>query len=85
MWRWRNSPRPVRIALERAIESVTAFHRVQIPADVAVETTPGVVVERPWSPLRLVAAYVPGGLAAYPSTLVVTVSPLGWPVSMRSS
>ncbi|HEX2369856.1 MAG TPA: histidinol dehydrogenase [Acidimicrobiia bacterium] len=68
-------PRPVRIALERAIESVTAFHRVQIPADVAVETTPGVVVERRWSPLHRVAAYVPGGLAAYPSTLVMTVVP----------
>ncbi len=36
---------------------------------------PGVVVERRWSPLRRVAAYVPGGLAAYPSTLVMTVVP----------
>ena len=68
-------PAAVRVALELSIEAVTAFHRVQIPADVTVETVPGVVVERRWSPLRRVAAYVPGGLAAYPSTLVMTVVP----------
>ncbi len=68
-------PQPVRVALERSIEAVTAFHRVQVPTDVTVETTPGVVVERRWSPLRRVAAYVPGGLAAYPSTLVMMVVP----------
>jgi histidinol dehydrogenase len=70
-----NLPVTVRQALERSIDAVTAFHQVQVPADVSVETVPGVLVERLWSPLRRVAAYVPGGLAAYPSTLLMTVVP----------
>ena len=70
-----NLPVTVREALERSIDALTAFHRVQVPADVSVETVPGVLVERRWSPLRRVAAYVPGGLAAYPSTLLMTVVP----------
>jgi histidinol dehydrogenase len=68
-------PVTVREALERSIDALTAFHRVQVPADVSVETVPGVFVERRWSPLRRVAAYVPGGLASYPSTLLMTVVP----------
>jgi histidinol dehydrogenase len=70
-----NLPVTVRQALERSIDAVTAFHQVQVPTDVSVETVPGVLVERRWSPLRRVAAYVPGGLASYPSTLLMTVVP----------
>ena len=35
-------PVTVRQALERSIDALTAFHRVQVPADVSVETVPGV-------------------------------------------
>ena len=79
------TPRPVRIALERAIESLTAFHRVQIPADVSRGDHAGGIGGTALVAAAAVAAYVPGGLAAYPSTLLMTVCPLGWPVSMRSS
>ncbi len=62
-------------ALAAAAEAIGTFHRLQIPTDVTVETLPGVEVRRCWSPLRRVGAYVPGGRAAYPSTLLMTVVP----------
>ena len=65
----------VRAALERAVEAVRAHHSAQIPADAVSEAQPGVRIERRWAPLRRAGAYVPGGKAAYPSTLVMTVVP----------
>lgn len=65
----------VRTALERAVEAVRAHHSAQLPADAVSETQPGVRIERRWAPLRRAGAYVPGGKAAYPSTLVMTVVP----------
>ncbi len=65
----------VRRALEAAIDAVGAVHRAQLPRSSIVTTHPGVEVERQWAPLRRVGAYVPGGKAAYPSTVVMTVVP----------
>ena len=36
---------------------------------------PGIEIERRWTPLASVGAYVPGGSAPYPSSLVMTVVP----------
>jgi len=68
-------PAEERRALEAAITNVTTYHRAQLPEDRTVETVPGVEIARRWSPLRRVGAYVPGGKAAYPSTLIMTVAP----------
>lgn len=68
-------PADVRQALESAIDAVAAFHSAQLPADLAVETFPGVALRRTWTPLRRVGAYVPGGKATYPSSVVMTVVP----------
>jgi histidinol dehydrogenase len=65
----------VRNALEASIEAVTTFHRAQTSPSLTVETFPGVRITREWAPLRRVGAYVPGGKAAYPSTVVMTVVP----------
>lgn len=62
-------------ALRAAIANIEHVHRAQLPAPLSVTTVPGVTVERRWSPLRRVGAYVPGGKAAYPSTLMMTVVP----------
>ncbi len=68
-------PDDVVAALRRAIDNVETVHAAQRPQPLAVSTAPGVTVERRWSPLRRVGAYVPGGKAAYPSTLIMTVVP----------
>jgi len=62
-------------ALDRSIEAVTSFHAVQFPQEVIVETYPGVEITRRWTPLLRVGAYVPGGSAPLPSTVVMTVVP----------
>lgn len=64
-----------RRALESAIAAVTDFHQAQSPNDLEVVTAPGVSITRTWSPLRRIGAYVPGGKAAYPSTLIMTAVP----------
>ncbi|MDH5373746.1 MAG: histidinol dehydrogenase [Acidimicrobiia bacterium] len=70
-----SAPAEERLALETAIANVTTYHQVQMPEDRVVETMPGVEIARRWSPMRRIGAYVPGGKAAYPSTLIMTVTP----------
>ena len=65
----------VRRALEEAIDAVRRHHQAQVPESISHETRPGVRIERRWSPLRRVGAYIPGGKASYPSSLVMTVVP----------
>ncbi|MDE0171265.1 MAG: histidinol dehydrogenase [bacterium] len=71
----RNTDRSVRRALEEAIDSVQRHHQAQIPESVSHETRPGVRIDRRWTPLRRVGAYIPGGKASYPSSLVMTAVP----------
>jgi histidinol dehydrogenase len=65
----------VRAALESAIANIEIVHRRQRPVDDVVTVAPGVVVERRWAPLRRVGVHVPGGRAAYPSSLLMGVVP----------
>ncbi|MEM7482473.1 MAG: histidinol dehydrogenase [Acidobacteriota bacterium] len=65
-------------ALERAIGAVEAYHAKQVreaEKRQSIDQRNGVVVESHRRPLRRVGVYVPGGLAAYPSTVVMTVVP----------
>ena len=62
-------------ALDSAIESITVVHEPQLPTASTVESVPGVTVTRSWTPLRRIAAYVPGGGAVYPSSLLMSVVP----------
>ncbi|MXX01615.1 MAG: histidinol dehydrogenase [Acidimicrobiia bacterium] len=65
----------VTAALEEAKDRIAAFHRPQIPSDIHREDVRGIAITRRWSPLGRVGAYVPGGKAAYPSTVLMTVVP----------
>jgi histidinol dehydrogenase len=58
-------------AMAVAIENVRTFHAEQLPADLAMETQPGVRCERLWRPLRAVGLYVPAGTAPLPSTAIM--------------
>lgn len=66
---------PTRRALEQAIANVRKAHQPQRPTDTTVETVPGVRIDRRWAPLRRIGVYVPGGRAAYPSSLLMGVIP----------
>jgi histidinol dehydrogenase len=61
-------------ALERAILAVERFHAPQVRTGYRLDED-GAVLEERIQPLRRVGIYVPGGRAAYPSTVVMTVVP----------
>ncbi|MBT8208385.1 MAG: histidinol dehydrogenase, partial [Acidimicrobiia bacterium] len=62
-------------ALETAIDNIRLCHDVQRPTDVSTEVSAGVNVHRRWAPISRAGAYVPGGQAVYPSSLLMTVIP----------
>lgn len=62
-------------ALEDAAENVSKFHKAQIPSDWTMEVRPGVKAGQIIRPLKRVGCYIPGGRAAYPSSILMTVIP----------
>ena len=63
----------VRSALDETIRRVRLVHAAQRPADFTVDVVPGAQVRQRWVPVRRVGLYVPGGLAVYPSSVVMNV------------
>lgn len=61
-------------AVRRIRENIQAFQSAILQRDVRVTRPGGYLVER-YRPLRRVGVCVPGGAAAYPSTLLMTVVP----------
>ena len=64
-----------RTALQRAIETVSRFHQLQVSGSLRLETAPGVVCERITVPLDAVGLYVPAGTAPLPSTAIMLAVP----------
>ena len=62
-------------AIDKAIANVKRFHEAQTPADVDVETSPGVRCQRVSRPLDAVGLYVPAGTAPLPSTAIMLAVP----------
>ena len=65
----------VRAALLVSIERARKVHRDQRRTDVTTRVVDGGTVTERWLPVRRVGLYVPGGLAVYPSTVVMNVVP----------
>ncbi len=65
----------VRDALIEAIRRVRIVHEAQRRTDGNVRVVPGGTVSERWVPVRRVGLYVPGGLAVYPSSVVMNVVP----------
>ena len=62
---------PLKHAIDDARSRIVAFHRATSPADVRVETAPGVMCERVTRPIDSVGLYVPAGSAPLPSTALM--------------
>src|SRR6185312_2772869 len=62
-------------ALEFAKERVERHHRRQMPEDLRYTDAMGVELGHRWTPLDSVGLYVPGGTAAYPSTVLMNAIP----------
>ncbi|MDD4750098.1 MAG: histidinol dehydrogenase [Methanosarcinaceae archaeon] len=62
--------------LKKAAANIRAFHEAQLPEKTwFMELSPGVELGQRATPLESVGAYAPGGRAAYPSTVLMTVIP----------
>lgn len=51
-------------AVLAAAQSVRTWHAAQRPRDLVLEVSPGVTLERRWTPLRSIGVYVPTGLVS---------------------
>ena len=68
---WRNLEQPVRNALTAAAQRIREFHALQVDV---IDRGAGGAWLRP-VPLGRAGCYVPGGRAAYPSTVLMSVIP----------
>ena len=61
--------------LTRAAENIRAFHSRQVRNSFVLNDTPGVVMGQKIIPVDRAGLYVPGGTAAYPSTVLMDAIP----------
>ena len=61
--------------LNRAKEQITEFHKNQIDKSWSIYKENGVIMGQLVRPLKRIAVYVPGGTAAYPSTVLMNIIP----------
>ena len=68
-------PTEHREALELAAERIRAFHTRQVPRDEEWTDEAGVRLGWRWTPVDSAGLYVPGGLASYPSSVLMNAVP----------
>ena len=63
-------------SLKVAAENITKFHRAQLEREMwSIEVKEGILAGRITRPMDIVGCYIPGGRAAYPSSILMTVLP----------
>jgi histidinol dehydrogenase len=68
-------PPAVRDAIRLAADRIRSYHARQRPADARFTDDLGTELGWRWTPLEAVGVYVPGGRAAYPSTVLMNAVP----------
>ena len=64
-----------RAALELAAERIRAYHARQLPEDAQWQDEHGATLGWRWTPVSAAGLYVPGGLASYPSSVLMNAVP----------
>lgn len=64
-----------RSALELAAARIRAYHARQMPEDVSWQDATGAMLGWRWTPVTAAGLYVPGGLASYPSSVLMNAIP----------
>ena len=63
-------------ALRAAAENIIRFHEAQMEREMwVIDVADGILAGRMTTPLQCVGAYIPGGRAAYPSSVLMTILP----------
>ncbi len=68
-------PPEVVAALEFAAGRIEAYHRRQLPEDLDYTDAAGLRLGHRWTPVAAAGLYVPGGTAAYPSSVLMNALP----------
>ncbi|MGJ8544300.1 MAG: histidinol dehydrogenase [Sulfitobacter sp.] len=68
-------PEAERGALEQAAARIRAYHERQLPEDASWTDAAGATLGWRWSPVAAAGLYVPGGLASYPSSVLMNAIP----------
>jgi len=64
-----------RAALELAADRIRAYHARQLPQDALWQDATGATLGWRWTPVSAAGLYVPGGLASYPSSVLMSAIP----------
>ena len=70
-----NVPAQERAALELAAERIRAYHARQMPENASWVDASGATLGWRWTPVSAAGLYVPGGLASYPSSVLMNAIP----------
>ncbi len=72
---WNGIDSNLRNSLEKAYERIKKFHEKEIPSSFTLKGVHGDSVQRRWKPVKHAGIYIPGGRAAYPSTVLMNAIP----------
>ena len=72
---WDETDNHLKKSLENAYERIKKFHEKEIPESFTLKGEHGESVQRKWMPVKSAGLYVPGGRAAYPSTVLMNAIP----------
>tara|TARA_Y100001968_G_scaffold33042_1_gene25503 strand:- start:1198 stop:2547 length:1350 start_codon:yes stop_codon:yes gene_type:complete len=72
---WEETPKVLQDSLLLAKRRIEKFHSLQVPKNITYTGPHGESLGRRWSPVEKAGIYVPGGRAAYPSTVLMNAIP----------
>ena len=72
---WDEIDNNLKRSLDIAYKRIKKFHEQEIPSSFSIEGENGDKVQRKWSPVGKAGIYIPGGRAAYPSTVLMNAIP----------
>ena len=72
---WDEIDENLKRSLELAYKRIKKFHEKEIPSSFTLKGEHGDTVQRRWKPVKNAGIYIPGGRAAYPSTVLMNAIP----------
>jgi len=72
---WDEIDNNLKRSLEVAHKRIQKFHEKEIPQSFTIKGEYGDIVQRRWRPVKNAGIYIPGGRAAYPSTVLMNAIP----------
>jgi len=72
---WVEIDNNLKRSLEVAHKRIQKFHEKEIPQSFTIKGEYGDIVQRKWRPVKNAGIYIPGGRAAYPSTVLMNAIP----------